>query len=160
MSTTPEWLGPLVNQSNRATAAVALARLFISALASHRESILAGWPFGAEWPYPDPARLGCSRGEKVPARDRIVASLVLDYLEEVFGSREHLIALSATYRACEVAGLDPARVFEEVAGALDADGANWLRSFLRRGQSERELGAFGLVERRNEDGEVEIHFEQ
>jgi len=53
-----------------------------------------------------------------PARERIVASLVLEYLEGVFGSREHLIALSATYRACELAGLDPATLFEQVAGAL------------------------------------------
>lgn len=124
MSTTPDWLRGLARQSDRAAAVVELARLFISALVPQREAVAAGWPFGAEWPYPNPARLGCKSGETIPARDRIVASLVLDYLEGVFGSREHLIAVSATYRACELAGLEPATVFEEVAEALDPVSAN------------------------------------
>jgi hypothetical protein len=160
VSTPPDWLQQLVNRPDRAAAVIELARLFLAAAATQRELVRAGWPFGAAWPYPDPARLGCDRGETAPARERIVASLALEYLEGVFGSREHLIVLSATYRACELAGLDPTTVFEQVAGALDASGACWLRSFLSRSKSDREPSAFGLVERSNEDGEVEIHFQQ
>lgn len=160
MSTTPDWFRSLVTQPDRSAAAIDLARGFICAVVAERETILAGWPFSVEWPYPDPARLGCSHGEAASPRDRIMACLVLEYLEGMFGSREHLIALSATYRSCELANLDPAAVFEEAAAVLDNPAAAWLRSFLKRSKSDRELRAFGLVERRNQDGEVEIHLAQ
>lgn len=159
MRTIPHWLEPIVSRSDRAAAVNELACLFISTAVAKRQAIAAGWPFGAEWPYPAPARLGCESGETVPAKERIVSSLVLDYLAGLFGSREHLIALSATCRSCELAGLAPAAVFEEVASALEPEAASWLRSFLKRDESERAPRAFGLIERTNEDGEVEIHLD-
>ena len=95
-------------------------------------------------------------GEAFSARDRIVASLVLDYLEGAMGSKEHQIALSASYRSSQLAGLDPATVFEDVAVSLPADAAETLRSFLRRDKTRQNPKVFGLVERTNRDGEVEL----
>ncbi len=156
MSELPSWFGPLVTLSDRNVATIEFARHFVAAAETQRQAIADRWPFEAEWPYPNPARLGCQIGESFSARDRIVASLVLDYLEGIVGSREHVIALSASYRSCQLAGLDPRTVFEAVAVALPSDAAGSLHSFLRRDESKRDPAAFGLVERTNRDGEMEL----
>jgi hypothetical protein len=157
MSNVPIWLVRLCSEPDRKAATIEVGRRFVgAATVTDRLALADGWPFGADWPYPNPSRLGCQIGELFSSRDRIVASLVLDHLEGVAGSREHLIALSASYRCCELAGLDAKAVFDEVAAALPAAAAESMRAFLRRGESEREPRAFGLVERTNRDGEVEL----
>jgi len=153
----PAWMPALVMDRNRGRAAAALGPSFLRATGEERSAVAAGWSFGATWPYPDPARLACRTGETTSPLERIVSSLVLDSLENIFGTREHLIALSATYRSCELAGLSPSDVFSSVAAVLPASHADALRAFLRRQPEDRSLGAFGLVERTNEDGEYEIH---
>ena len=89
----------------------------------------------------------------------MIASLVLDYLEGVFGSREHLIALSASYRSCQLAELNPAAVFEDVAISLPSEAAKTLRAFLHRPESLRRPEEFGLVEQSNQDGEIELELQ-
>ncbi len=153
----PPWLRDLARDSNRVRAAAALGTAFVNATPDERLLVIAGWDFGVEWPYPDPTRLACRIGEAAPPLERIVSSLVLDSLEHVFGTREHLIALSATYRSCELAGLSPTDVFSSVAAVLPEDHADELRAFLRRTAEDRSLTAFGLVERVNATGEREIH---
>lgn len=153
----PTWLGALCTHPDRAAAVVELGRRFGTATESERRLVRDGWPFSAKWPYPDPSRLGCQKGEPFSSRDRIVASLVLDHLEGLFGSREHLIAMSATCRSCELAGLDPATVMEEVASALPPEPAEYVRAFLRRPESGRRAECFGLVESLDADGEIELH---
>lgn len=151
------WIRKLKEEANRQSAAAALGPAFLMATAKERMAVVKGWDFGVEWPYPAPARLACRKGEDTSPRDRIISSLVLDSLEGVVGTREYLIALSATYRSCELAGLSPAEVFASVAEALTPTDAEALRTFIRRRPEERALSAFGLVERVNPDGEVEVH---
>lgn len=150
------WLRGLINEPNRNAAAAALGATFLDATPEARDIVINGWDFGVEWPYPAPERLACVNGEDASPRQRIVSTLVLDSLEGVFGSREHLVALSATYRSCELAGLSPVDVFEAVAKALPAKHAEMLRNFLHRRPEDRALGVFGLTERVNADGEVEV----
>lgn len=152
-----EWLDKLIASTDREAAFAALGPLFLAATDAERIEVYNGWDFGVHWPYPTPSRLGCSKGERSPPRDRIISSLVLDSLVGAFGTREHLIALSETYRSCELAGLSPAQVFESVAGVLPIAHAEILISFLRRTPEQRAPSAFGLVETVNADGEVEIH---
>lgn len=150
------WLQALVEEPQRDLAVGQLGSRFLLATPEERVALRQGWSFDVEWPYPAPARLACRLGEGQPPETRIVASLVLDWLDGVFGTREHLIALCATYRSCELAGLSPTQVFESVASALPAEEGEELRAFLRRSPDERRLTAFGLVERTNSDGEVEV----
>jgi len=157
VSDEPRWFEQVRTQSDRCAASIELAERFLATTAAERRTLADGWPFGGKWPYPNPARLGCQIGESFDSRVRIVASLILSYLEGAFGSKEHLIALSATHRACELSGLDASTVFEEVAVALPAPAAGSLHAFLRRDAFDRDPKAFGFVERTNEDGEVELH---
>lgn len=156
MSDAPDWFGRLQCAPDRYASTIELGKRFIAATVAERRALADKWPLGAKWPYPNPARLGCQIGEVFSSRDRIVASLVLDYLEGITGFREHLIALSASYRSCELAGLDAELIFEEVAAALPAAAAEVLEAFLQREKSERDPKAFCLFERTNQDGEVEL----
>jgi hypothetical protein len=156
VSDEPRWFEQLRTQSDRSGASIALAKCFLAATPPERRALTDGWPFGAIWLYPNPARLGCQIGESFGSRDRIIASLILSYLEGAFGSKEQLIAISAAYRACELSGLDASKVFEDVAVALPAPPAEILRAFLRRDAPDRDPKAFGFVERINKDGEVEL----
>lgn len=154
-----EWLKKLIKSKDRVSASVALGRGFLRASPEERLFISSGWNFNAEWPYPDPARLACTIGEASSPQERIACSFVLDSLEKVFGTREHLIALSASYRSCELAKLSGSDVFRDVASALPEREADVLVRFLKRTREDRSLEAFGLFERVNADGETEIHFE-
>ncbi len=151
------WLQKLIVEEDRESATNALGSLFLSATDDERETVFCGWDFDVEWPYPTGARLACTKGERYSPGERIVSSLVLEWLEGLFGTREHLIDLCATYRQCELAGISPSEVFESVAVALPPAEADELRAFLRRSAEDRALTDFWLVERVNEDGEVEIH---
>jgi hypothetical protein len=151
------WMQNLIEEANRDSAAAALGSVFLTATGSDRAAVFNGWDFAVEWPYPTPARLACTNGEHTSPRERIISSLVLDSLERVVGTREHLIALSATYRSCELAGLSPSEIFESVAAVLPSRDAQILRAFLGRRAEDRALSAFGLAERVNADGEVEVH---
>ena len=153
------WLRELLDEKDREFAVATLGKAFLRASPSERQMVAEGWDFGNDWPYPSPERLACVRGERFSPRDRIVASLVLDFLEGACGPREHLIALSATSRSCELAALSPEAVFETVAAALPVDEAEDLRAFCRRPVEDRHPRAFDLHESRNLDGEVEIVFD-
>jgi hypothetical protein len=152
----PDWITELARDADREGAVVRLGTRFLAATDAERAAVYEGWPFGAKWPYPKLLRLACGNGEKFSPRERIVASLVLDSLEGVFGTREHLIALSAKYRSCELAGLSPVAVFESVGAVLLDSHSKALSSFLRRTPDQRATSAFGLVETLNPDGEIEI----
>ena len=156
MSDVPGWFGRLQCAPDRDASTIELGWRFIAATMAERRALADKWPFGAKWPYPNPARLGCQIGEVFSSRDRIVASLVLEYLDGIIGSREHLIALGASYRSCELAGLDARLIFEEVAAALPAPAAKAIQAFLQRDESGRDTKAFCLSERTNQDGEVEL----
>jgi hypothetical protein len=156
MSDVPSWFGRLQCTPDRDASTVELGWRFVAGTVAERRALADKWPLGAKWPYPNPARLGCQIGEVFSSRDRVVATLVLEHLEGLIGSREHLIALSASYRSCELAGLDPRLIFEEVAAALPASAAKVLQAFLQRDESGREPKAFCLFERTNQDGEVEL----
>jgi hypothetical protein len=155
----PATLVNIVHESDRDAAVASLGQWFLASTEQERATLVAGWPLGAEWPYPDPARLGCTRGERFPPEVRLVASLVLDELENRTGTREHLVALSATYRSCEIAGLDPERTFETVAAAVSPPFAASLRNFVQRSPEARRVDAFGLREQVNADGETEVRLE-
>jgi hypothetical protein len=159
LDTGPDWFRSLAEKSDRGAAAVDLGEAFMVADLKDREGIRAGWNFGVEWPYPAPERLACTVGEVYSPRARIVASLILDSLEGVSGTREHLIALCATFRACELAQLSAVDVFEAVAVILTPPDADALRSFVRRSPDERQPSAFGIKERTNADGETELHIQ-
>lgn len=150
--------GPL-QDPDRAAASVKLGAAFVDGTPDERFSVFEQWPFGVEWAYPTLSRLACVRGEKYPPGDRIIASLVLDALEGVLETRENLVALSATYRSCELASVSPAELFGLVADALPFELGQSLRDFLLRRPEERALAEFLLVERANEDGEIEIVLE-
>jgi hypothetical protein len=153
----PEWLDQLIADPDREAATISLGARFLRATAAERAALHDGWSSDAQWPYPAPSRLACTTNERFPPRDRIVSSIVLESLESVFGTREHLISLCATYRSGELAGISPAELFEAVGALLPDAHAQQLSAFLLRSPEQRATSAFGLVEKANADGEVEVH---
>lgn len=153
----PSFIAALTTEPDRQQASVALGAQFLQASPAERQAVIDGWSFGVSWPYPDPARLACRKGEASTPLERIEASLVLDALERAWRSpREYLVALAVTHRAAELANLDPVDVFQRVASALPREAAEPLLAFIRRAPADRSPQAFLLEERTNADGEVEV----
>ncbi len=155
---TPSWLEPLTIEANRDAAVITLAESFMRASDEDRKTAAAGWDYGAEWPYPATSRLSCHTGERSSPRERILASLVLDVLGRVLGSRESIIGLAMVFRSCELAGLDPFDVFASVAAASPPDQAEALATFAAREPEDRAMSEFFVKEVTNADGETELIF--
>lgn len=152
----PDWLVQLLEMEDRHRAVVELSQLVLRGTPMQRSEVRRGWPFGAEWPYPTPSRLACVIREAHSPRERLVASLILDSLEGVWGTREHQVAQCLSFHSALLAGLVPADVFKEVAPAILPNEAAELDAFLQREPAEQTLAAFGLVATRNAEGETEI----
>jgi hypothetical protein len=135
-----------------------LAVLYIRGPEQVREQIRKNWDYGVEWVYPDPRRLACSKNEKRSCRERILASLVYDAIEDFReeGPRDKLVALSVIYHSCIEAGLNPQEEFESVASISSEKVANYFREFIQRNPEDKSKEAFMLKTKKNSDGETEI----
>lgn len=156
----PLWIDELLEIQDRTMASIKLSKAFMKASDNERKIVAIEWNYNREWLYPAFERLSCRKGEKTEPKDRIITSLILDSLEKIIGTREHLIALSATYRACELVSLSPDDVFISVAKILPENDGDILKAFIKRPPEDRNISAFGLVEKETKDGEIEIHFDK
>ncbi len=152
----PAWLDPLIEMPDRLAASIELGLAFVSASAADRAAVFAGWGFGADWEYPSPWRLACTTGEQGSPHERIVATLVLNGLENRSDSREEVLLFCVAYNACALAGLDADALLSTVARSLPDRAARALRDFVGRSPRDKALEAFLLVKKPNADGEMEI----
>ncbi len=154
---TPSWMAALLAMQDRESASIALGGAFLAAPPAERTAVRAGWPFGAEWPWPSQWRLACTRGERGTPHERIVASLVLMVLEAPLDEREGVLMLAVVYHGSLLAGLDPDAIFSMVAAAAPAPAAAALKAFVARSAPDKAMAAFALEVRTNADGEQELH---
>jgi hypothetical protein len=135
-----------------------LVALYIRGPEQVRENIRKSWDYGVEWVYPNPRRLSCSKNEKRSSRERILASLVYDAIEDFRGEgpRDKLVALSVIYHSCIEAGLNPQEEFESIASISSEKVANFFREFIQRNLEDKSKEAFMLTIKKNSDGETEI----
>jgi hypothetical protein len=85
----------IIKLQDRKEAYHELAALYIKGPEKVREQIRKDWDYGVEWIYPDLRRLACSKNEKRSSRERILASLVYDAIENFReeSHREKLVSL-------------------------------------------------------------------
>lgn len=152
----PAWLDALIEMPDRLAASIELGMAFVSAAAAERAAVCVGWGFGVDWEYPSPWRLACTKGEQGSPHERIVATLVLNGLENRSDSREEVLLFCVAYNACALAGLDADALLSTVARSLPDRAALALRDFVRRSPRDKALEAFLLVKKPNADGEIEI----
>ncbi len=152
------WFMSLIAEQNRLCASIELAERWGSASQVERDVIVAGWSWGVAWAYPPVGRLACTVGETGSPLQRIRAALLLNWIESHEEPREQTVFLCEAYNSCLFADLDPDQVFKEVASILPPDAGEFLLRFSRRSADDKALAAFGLVARRNSNGETEITF--
>lgn len=153
-----EWFTSVLRAQDRLVAGIQLAEQWRSASRLEREAIVAGWSWGVRWSYPPVGRFACTVGETRTPLQRIRAALLLSWLESHQEAREQAMFLCEIYNSCLFAALDPDRVFEEVANMLPWDAGEVLIRFSRRSAADKALTAFGLLARRDNNGEMELTF--
>ncbi len=148
----------ILSLPDREDAFFQLVYLFVDGPNQIREEIRKGWDFGVDWVYPNTKRLACIYNEKRSSKDRILASLVYDAIEDFQeeDAKDKLVALAVIYHSCIAAGLDPNEEFEKVASLSSAKTAAFLRDFINRSQKDKSKKAFMLSSLKNKDGETEI----
>lgn len=148
----------IVKLHDREDAYYKLVELYIKGPEQIREQIRKEWDYGAEWIYPNPRRLACLKNEKRSSRERILASLVYDAIEDFRQEdpRDKLVVLAVIYHSCIEAGLNPQEEIETVASISSVKIANFLRDFLKRKHEDKSKEAFMLTTEKNLDGETEI----
>jgi len=151
-------LKEIIAQPNREDAYYQLVSLFVDGPEKIREKIRKGWDFGVEWIYPDTRRLACSHNEKRSSRERILASLVYDAIEDLQQEdpKEKLVAFAVIYHSCIAAGLDPQEEFEKIASISSPRIASVFREFINRNPDNKSEDAFMLSTIINTEGETEI----
>jgi len=110
----------IIKLHNREEAFYNLVTLYIRGPEQIREQIRKDWDYGVEWIYPDTKRLACSKHEKRSSRERILASLVYDAIENFREEdpRDKLVAISVIYHSCIEAGLNPQAELETTFNAI------------------------------------------
>lgn len=148
----------IIKLHDREEAFYNLVTLYIKGPEQVREQIRNGWDYDVEWIYPDPKRLACLKHEKYSSRERILASLTYDAIENFRdeGPRDKLVTLSIIYHSCIEAGLNPEEEFESIALISSEKVANLFRGFIQRKPEDKSEGAFMLTKKKNLDGEIEI----
>jgi hypothetical protein len=148
----------IIKLSDREKAYHELAVLYIKGPEQIREQIRKNWDYGVEWILPDTRRLACSKNEKRSSRERILASLVYDAIENFREEdpRDKLVVLSVIYHSCLEVGLNPQNEFESIASISSEKVAIFFRDFIQRNPKNRSKEAFMLTTKKNSDGEIEI----
>jgi hypothetical protein len=148
----------IIKLSDREEAYYQLVGIFIKGPEQVREQIRNDWDYGVDWIYPNQRRLSCSKNEKRSSKERIIASLVYDAIENFRQEdfKDKLVAISVIYHSCIEAGFNPKDEFEFVASIASEKVARFLRDFLLRKKEDKSLEAFMLTTVKNLDGETEI----
>lgn len=146
----------IVHMDDRDAAFMRLAKLYLSADENTRSEIRMSWDYGVKWVFQNPFRNACSIGEKYTPKDKILASLVYDSIENSNTEREHIVGNAIDYHSCLFANLDPNELFRLVAAASTPMVAERLISFIERPDKLKSLTAFCLTPQKDNNGEWEI----
>lgn len=151
-------LKPIISMPDRREAYYLLVDEFLRGSEELRSYIVAKWDFGVSWEYPDQARLACTKGEPRTCEERIVASLAYDAIaaNHPVDLRDTLVAFAVIYNSCIAANVNPNDVFRRVASVSGSTVGREMIKFLDRREEDKNLAAFMLVARKNEEGELEI----
>lgn len=144
-------LARIEKASDRKKAFFDLCALYEQANAEQRGRLRAAWPMKRRWSLPLARTLLITN--TYSSEQRVRAKLILLALQESQSDvREDLIEMSAVYHCAARIGLDPQRLFEEIARLSGEEMARHLRDFCHRLPEERELKAFGYYEEQTSDG--------
>ena len=151
-------INEIIGLSDREEAYYKLVDLYIKCSPQEREQIRKDWDYGVKWIYPNPRRLACSKNEKRSCRERILASLLYDSIQNLrYGDiRESLIGLAMLYHSCIIAKLNPREEFEYVASISSPQVEEFFLGFINRKPNEKSMKAFCLATKINSDGETEL----
>ena len=149
-------LNEILNLPDRHEAFYMLADYYSSTSDNERENIRKSWDFNKEWIYPNYKTLAVSLPGERTCEERIRASLIFDSIGEYKAPdfRETLIGFCLIYHSAIEIGLDPKKLFEEVAQISSPNFAIELKRFIDRSEEDKALEAFGLKRIIEKDGKV------
>jgi hypothetical protein len=149
-------LNEILNLPDRGEAFYQLAEYYRTATENERENIRNSLDLKKEWVYPNYKTLAVSLPGERSCEERIRASLIFDSIEEykVPDFRETLIGFCLTYHCAKEIGLDPNKLFEEVAKISSPNFAKELKKFIDRPEEDKSLEAFGLERIIGQDDKV------
>ncbi len=128
-----------------------LCDLYHQVDAEQRDFLRSQWPFEREWFIPRDRTLLLT--DFFSSEQRLRAALIYESLEKGETDwRDNLVSLCAIYHSAVRLGLDPERLFEEVAELSGETMAGLLRAFYHRSPEDRSLEAFGYREEATPEG--------
>lgn len=137
--------------SDRKKAFFDLCALYGQANTDQRSRLRTAWPMKRRWSLPLARTLLIT--DAYSSEQRVRAKLILLSLYESQSDfREDLIEMSAVYHCAVRIGLDPQRLFEEIARLSGEKIARHLRDFCHRLPEDRDIKAFGYHEEQTPDG--------
>jgi hypothetical protein len=150
-------LNEIFNLDDRREAFYMLVDYYISASDDERERLRKTWDYSKKWIYPNIETLAVDLPGERSCEERIRASLILNsILEEYYkrDMRDCLVLLCVKYHIAIEIGLDPRKLFEEVAKISSKEFAIELRDFIERPDADKALEAFGWKRVVENDGKV------
>ncbi len=141
----------LLSLDNRLEATIELGKLL---MASGRElwcQLRENWDKEVQWSYPKDSHLACENYELGTPKDRIIAMLLLNSIESHEDWRDQLSVYCVAYHSCIFAGIDPDRLFEEVAEIIGDETSSWLIDFKNREPQDKSLDGFLFVAQKESD---------
>ena len=130
-----------------------LCDLYVSADGEQREDIRRQWPFDRPWKLPDQSRLACVDDGDRSCGERIRVSLIYDSIEDFrVDWRDNLVGICRVYHSAILAGIDPDKLFREVAALSSERGARMIINFIERDEKDKSLQAFRYIESPTPDG--------
>lgn len=145
--TLPRWYEELLDRRDDPSAALELTKRFLSATDSERTEVVRAWNPLLVWATPNPWRLACASERPGDSRERILVNLLFQalHIPSAGDIRESIMGLAVAFNSCELAGLNPVEVFEEVAQAVRGSAGNELLAFAKRDPEDRSMDAFALT---------------
>jgi len=154
-------LSDILKFDDRAEASYLIANHYKSSSEAQRESMRIDWDYGREWIWPDGRTLAMRTPEQRSCAEKIRTVLIMHSIDErtyFYDYRDGLIAFCGIYHSAKEIGLDPDKLFEEVAEISSEKFALELRKFIGRSDEDKSLDAFGFKRIVDTDGNIRLEF--
>jgi hypothetical protein len=140
-----ERLGAVLGEQKTERDFLKLCGLYRKGTPAQREFVRSAWTPRVKWKVPKvtdfPLRNPLAHAE------RIAGALIRDSIENArMDWRDTLVGFAAAWHVAGLLGLDPARLFEDVASFSTPEFAELLRDFARRRPEDRSLEAFAWID--------------
>ena len=138
-------LEKIIKMEDRLEAFMELASLFESCDPQQRIWISEQWDFNAIWDYPNQFCLAQSLKNQRNSVERIRASLLYDAIQgDETDIRERTLGFCLIYQSAKEVGLDPSKLFSEIAFLARGKTSEQIISFSKRDEKDKSINSFCL----------------